>query len=71
MEKVEHYKAKYQEQFTSNSNLNEKSRKSRNQKNNYKIWQYWNRKTKIHQHKRLIPIKNIDINKIFINYLLN
>ena len=38
-----------------------------NGKNNYNIWWYWNRKTKIYQLKRPIPIKNIDINKVVVS----
>ena len=35
-------------------------------KKNCEIWWYWNRKTKIHQHKKTISIKNIDIKKIIV-----
>ena len=31
----------------------------------YKIWWYWNRKTKSYQHKE--PTANIDINKIIVS----
>ena len=34
---------------------------------NFEILRYWNRKTEIHQHKRPISVKNIDINKMVLS----
>ena len=39
----------------------------KNEENNDKIWWYWNPKTKFHQHKRRISIKNVDIDKIVVS----
>ena len=36
-------------------------------KKDYKFWWYWNWKTKFHQYKAPISIKNIDIEKMVVS----